>query len=440
MNKKHFASILLLLCCAVTMQAQTAQEDIKANPYHAGSVYTAYIPTTKELTPSPKGYEPFYLSHYGRHGSRYLIGYDRYKKPLEILQKAHDAGALTPRGEQLLEQFKVINADVDGRQEELTQLGGEQHRDIAKRMYKHFPDIFAGRARVDAKSSVVIRCILSMDNELRTLTGINPYLDISADASHHDMYYISYWDKKLGELKKPKGSVADKALQAYSDSLFKPTRVMNEIFSSESFWKDNVSDPYKLVANDIWDVAQNLQGTELRKKMNLMDLFNEEETYNLWQTNNAYWYITYGPSPLNGGTQIYAQRNLIKNIIQEADSCLALKTLNDGNPWHGCTLRFGHDTVVLPTVCFMNLNGYGAQYADLNDLVKNHWYNYRIFMMASNIQLVFYHNKKGGDILVKALLNEEEATMPDLKPVTGPYYKWKDVKALWEKKLAAYKE
>jgi hypothetical protein len=64
--------------------------------------------------------------------------------------------------------------------------------------------------------------------------------------------------------------------------------------------------------------------------------------------------------------------------------------------------------------------------------------------MASNIQIVFYRpttpNAKEEDVLVKFLLNEEEANVPDLKAVKGPYYKWTDVKAYWENKLSKYKE
>lgn len=39
-------------------------------------------------------------------------------------------------------------------------------------------------------------------------------------------------------------------------------------------------------------------------------------------------------------------------------------------------------------------------------------------------------------ILVKFLLNEHEASLPEaVKPVTGPYYKWDEVKAYFEQKL-----
>jgi hypothetical protein len=71
---------------------------------------------------------------------------------------------------------------------------------------------------------------------------------------------------------------------------------------------------------------------------------------------------------------------------------------------------------------------------DLGHL-EDYWVNYRIYPMACNIQLVFYRPKKGnGDILVKALLNEKEATMP-VKTDTYPYYKWQDIRKYYIKKL-----
>ena len=35
-----------------------------------GGIYYAYPVTKTELAEAPAGYEPFYISHYGRHGSR----------------------------------------------------------------------------------------------------------------------------------------------------------------------------------------------------------------------------------------------------------------------------------------------------------------------------------------------------------------------------------
>lgn len=439
--RKSIFTIASALLLALSTQAQDACKDIHRDKYLAGDNYVAYQTPSAKLTPAPKGYEAVYLSHYGRHGSRWLIGYSNYERPLQYMQEAHDAGVLTERGEKLLEQLRTVNQAVKGRQEELTQRGAEQHQQIAQRMYERFPSVFKDGAHVDAKSSTVIRCILSMSNETMTLRAMNPKLNISMDASSHDMYYIIYDDKELSAQRMPKGSEAEKAWHEYREKMFDGTRILNNIFSSESYWKEKIRDPYHFCVDYLYKIALNMQSTELRHEMSMLDLFTEDELHAIWLCRNAQWYITHGPSPLNGGTQIYYQRNLIKNIMHEADSCLALNT--------ACSsLRFGHEVVVMPTACFMNLNGYGAQYRDLNDLEKNKWFSYRIFPMGSNIQMVFYKSKKkhtqsqvegSADTLVKFLLNEEEATVPDLTAINGCYYKWEDVKKFWTDKLSRYK-
>lgn len=51
--------------------------------------------------------------------------------------------------------------------------------------------------------------------------------------------------------------------------------------------------------------------------------------------------------------------------------------------------------------------------------------------VAGNLQLVFYRSKRQPeDILVKALLCEEEVSLP-VHTDTYPYYKWSDVRAYY---------
>lgn len=84
--------------------------------------------------------------------------------------------------------------------------------------------------------------------------------------------------------------------------------------------------------------------------------------------------------------------------------------------------------------CLMELDNCARKADDL-DRLDEKWMNYRIFPMAANIQLVFYRPKKGnGDILVKALLNEKETTMP-VKTDNYPYYRWSDLREYYLKKL-----
>ena len=48
--------------------AQTSKEEVFEDINKAGGVYYAYPVTESKNTLPPKGYEPFYISHYGRHG------------------------------------------------------------------------------------------------------------------------------------------------------------------------------------------------------------------------------------------------------------------------------------------------------------------------------------------------------------------------------------
>ena len=182
---KLFVSAVAL-CMSVAVSAQQAREDFRKDITLSGSNYKAYPGPQKALTPAPAGYTPYYISHYGRHGSRYLIGANDYDRPYKSLKKLADAGMLTEKGLEVFDKVGQIREEARGRDGELTKLGAEQHRGIAKRMYERFPEVFKGKTNIDAKSTQVVRCILSMENALLQFAIMNPELNITHDASHHE--------------------------------------------------------------------------------------------------------------------------------------------------------------------------------------------------------------------------------------------------------------
>ena len=416
MKRKIVFISLLTLCLSVS--AQQAKEDIRLNRQLVAGNYLAYPgPLQKSLTRAPKGYKPFYLSHYGRHGSRWLIGDRDYNQPVLMLARADSLGKLTPKGQEVLRDLRLLRDAAKGRDGELTQLGAEQHRQIAERMVRNFPEIFKGKTHVDAKSTVVIRCILSMENALQQLVRMNPNLEITHDASYHDMYYMNHNDTLLFKQRMPKA--AREAFDNFSKRHIHPERLMNELFNDSTYWQKEIN--FKQLYSTLFKQASNIQSTELRHKLSLFNLFTDKELYDLWTTNNAWWYINYGPSPLNGGQQPTSQRFLLRKIVSEADSCLMLN-----HP--SVTLRYGHDTMVMPLTCLLDLDGMGVQVADLEQVTMKGWNNYRIFPMACNLQFVYYRKPGSDDILVKILRNENEAKLPIATDVY-PYYHWKDVRA-----------
>lgn len=412
----------------IGVSAQVSREEFKENIYRSGSNYYAYPgPTQEKLTKTPKGYVPYYISHYGRHGSRHLINDSDYDKAWKPLLRADSLDKLTTLGKDVLRLVTIIRQDADKRHGELTLLGAQQHQAIGDRMYKRFPEVFKGPTHIDAKSTVVIRCILSMENALHALLRHNPNLYISHDASEHDMWYMNHKDRELDKKKMPEelSKVYDEFCKRHQHN----DRLMNSLFNDQNYWQNEVN--AQELSYHLFKLASNLQSTELRHEMTLYDLFTSEELYDHWLQTNAWWYIHYGPCPLNGGVSPYSQRNLLRVMIEEADSCLLL-------PHPGATLRFGHEVCVMPLACLLELDDFGKPISDLERLDDEGWLCYKIFPMACNVQIIFYHTKKGnGPILLKVLLNENEARLP-LTPVSGPYYKWDDFKAYYMNKLKKY--
>ena len=427
--KKILLIAIASLFVSKTLFAQDVKSEIIANKSLSASNSLAYpMPKNTKDTPAPKGYKPCYLSHYGRHGSRFIIDKNDYLKPLDLFLKADAQHLLTPKGCEVLEKWKKIELESRDRYGELTDLGARQHQEIAERMYRRFPMIFSDSSCIEAKSTVVIRCILSMENELLKFATLNPRLKMKHDASHHDMYYMNLNDSVLFSKRKPK-EVKD-LIDNWENSNIHPQRCIQQLFTDTTFVAKEMG-VLKLYLT-LFRVASILQNSEVGNSVSLLDLFTNDELYALWQRNNIHWYFTSGPSPQNGGMQPFSQRNLLKNIMHQADSCLQLK-----HP--GATLRFGHETIVLPLVCLLGINGHDKQIDSIDKLEQEGWVNYRIFPMAANVQLVFYRRSENDkDVLVKVLLNEQEATLP-LPTKHAPYYRWSDFKNYYNAKLKSFK-
>ena len=422
---KRLLAILSVCALALSATAQTAREEIAANKYLSGSNYLDYdrqLPT-KALTPAPKGYEPFYMSHYGRHGSRWLIGEGDYTNPINTLKEARTEGKLTPLGEETLKKLEEFFPTTKKRLGDLTTVGERQHHGIGRRMVEHFPELFkAKNLPIDARSTVVVRCILSMVAECEELMAANPTARIHNDVSESLQYYLNQpWEGKVREA----GRKGDKEYNEYRLKYTHPERLMKQLFNDEQWVYNNVN--AGALMRQLFEVAANMQSHDT--DIELYSLFTDEEIYDQWRIRNVGWYLDYGAAPQSDAIMPFSQLNLLKNIIETADTVTQKQA----------TLRFGHEVCVMPLACLLELDNCGAQVENL-DTLDNVWRNYRIFPMGCNIQLVFYRPKKGnGDILVKALLNEREARMP-VATQQWPYYRWQDVRQYYLDKIARFEE
>ena len=413
-----------------TSSAQSAFDIIELNRSFAASNYSIYPDTLlPNLTPAPEGKVPFYISHYGRHGSRYIQNRRGFDVPYKMLCSADSLNELSEAGQMVMNSMRMIYADTDKHWGDLTSYGQRQLRGIAQRMLERFPEVFSGDAHVDARSTVVTRCILSMGSAMHVMASMNPQLQISMKASQEDMWYMNHQDPVLR-----KNDMAPEATKAYNEYIRQ--REHNERLMQLLFVHP---DSVRGVVNDIWlnyyliKLGLFQLNTHLYKHTYLMDIFSSEEIYRLWQWENVWWYVLYGACPLNGGHQPYTQRYLLKKIIEDADSCILLER-------PGAQLRFGHETVLLPLACLIGINGFDLETDNLNELEEKGWWASKVFPMGSNLQFIFYRSDiDDKDVLFKVLLNEREATLP-IPTDVAPYYHWKDFREHYLKKVEAYEE
>ena len=184
--------ITLISLLVVGASAQTTFEEVAATPEKSGGVYYAYPLDFAPQTPAPKGYKPVYISHYGRHGSRYLLNDRDYKWVIELLQQAADVQVLSSLGHSALERLQEVWKEAEFHGDELAPLGERQHRGIAERMFASFPEVFKGDARVFARSTTSMRCRNSMDAFVDRLRELNPRLQIRHETKRVYMSYLNY--------------------------------------------------------------------------------------------------------------------------------------------------------------------------------------------------------------------------------------------------------
>lgn len=424
MKLKKITLGFVLAAVALPVMSQTTREEMFADIRKTAGVYYAYpAPEKLEYTAPPKGYKPFYISHFGRHGSRYLIGENEYTDPIDKLAAADSKGKLSKKGKDALARLREIYKEAEGRSQDLSPLGVRQHRGVAERMYGAFPEVFSDGKTVSARSSMIMRCAMSMVAFGDRLKELSPALKISYEASQKYMPYLTGRSEESNEYTGSKGPWRveyNKFRKAHTNS----ARFAAALFNDQEYVAKYV-DTDELMWEFYW-VASDLQNMET--EISLYDLFTKDELFDLWQCFNMQFYYGNANSLPSGGKVMNSYKPLLRDIIGRADSAIA-------NPEMAATLRFAHDSNIVPLTALMRINDCAVA-IDEPDSLYRYWTDFKVSPMCANLQIVFF-NKKGGtadDVLVKFILNEHEAKIP-VETDNYPYYRWPDVKAYYEKIL-----
>lgn len=431
--KKCIRFFVFLLLCFTSVQAETTLESLLKDKGKMGSNYYVYSPVFKKQSKVPSGYKPFYISHYGRHGSRYHHTAKDYQYVYETLQQAQKAGALTTLGESVLVRAEALYKEGKDRAGDLTQKGVAQQQEIAKRMYQNFPALFKGDAFIKAYSSTSGRCIMSMGTFLQELKAQNPRLEIYQESSQRLMSFISPFSfdssKSYMESKEWK-----EAYDLLYGEVVHPDLLMKSLFKDSAYVSKNIN-PHDFLAK-MYDLQSSLQGMD-HVEFDFSDVMTDEIMLGRYQAQNAWWYGVLGAGPLTYAKGPTFAKPLLKHVLEDADEIIEADTTQNKNEKGSrkatATLRFGHDTALLGLAGLMQLDIARAQVKDLKELYKV-WNDFNLISMGANLQMVFYKSaKKGNPILVKFLYNESEVTVPVACAAKNqcpavPYYRFEDVR------------
>lgn len=419
-----FFAGILISCLLLQAQQYDVLDIVKADARKAYGMEGPHrLDEFGAMSPAPKGYKPFYISHYGRHGSRYAWNDDTYTLIHKVFAKAGEADILTPYGKEFAKKYEAFYQVPLINTGDLVPLGYDQHLAIGTFTYEQFPQVFKGRKKVDALSSTGQRCIVSMGAFVTGLMSGNPKLQVRMQSDHVGMSIIAPPSAPRAIRKRFKGQDEEVKMEGVESFFLRtssPQAVLDKLFTDTSFLSDFEGGSSNFL-NELWELLCGYHNYE--KEPLFDDLLTPEQRLSFWEASNYFSFYS-------DITSRYGVIPLLQDILSKADEAIT-------DPNRAAHLRFGHDYILEGLATLLNINKMGTIPATPEE--AKYWFqNYNI-PMAGTLLFVFYKNKKD-DILFKVVLNENEAILPDLTPVEGVYYRWSDFRAWADGIIRAHPE
>lgn len=424
------ALILSSFCVSAAAQdtaADSVRSLVRSDERLAAGVDRAYEAPERSFSTAPNGWETFYVSHYGRHGSRYAHAPWIYTDFLKLLKAAKAEDNLTYEGEEMLEKLDSFYTFV-GKYHwgDLSEKGWEQQQGIARRMVSSAgKSAFGKGSRIDAVASNSARSMMSMSA-------------FCLAASREAPFAIVYEHQGIAELR----STAPDKKQNPDILTGTPTPCPWEWSDADVFyalfpdWKEVLGRYLKSPDKSVFCIRKEGKSereslAELFCNTYLLDegrwsyaaqwplprIFTAEETARLWEVLN-YQAFRQWTAVQASCFQVWL------DIISKADERIATGE-------KGADLRFGHDHVIIAMMLAADVDGFGDIPSDARDLPAV-FQTYKI-PMAANLQLLFFKPKSAKTpsahpVRVRLLLNEVPVTLGTLVPDSELCYSWTEVK------------
>ena len=438
---KKLIFTLILSISGLSCLAQP--EVVLGDPFKSSGLDNIYDFDAQICTAAPKGYEAFYISHYGRHGSRYPYTATVATALLDMLHEAGEKENLSEYGSGLMARLELFMEKAGNHIGELTDLGRQQQYRLAGEMAERYPQAFRKGAVVTAQASSSPRSILSMASFCTALARKCPSIRI-------DQF------QGFAETQATAPNMGRNPLRIKGPGLGNPYRESPAEFMQRRFpeFTETVlgkmfRDPYaalgdrdvQYLMDHIYMLIGGMNSLPDGVRMDFSDIATPETLARMWELDNYQRfceYIVYTASCCS----------VFKDIIERADARLALLDSAAGKlegraerRAEGADLRFGHDHVLMSLLMIADIDSFGELPENPDEL--GHVFQTFRSPMAANLHFVFYRPKNGrGPILTGLSLNGQPARLSSLdkelglSPDESGFYRWDDVKAWFEKRFS----
>ena len=388
MKKLHFLFSLLL---GVTFNALAV--DPTATDYSfiecQGSANPYPDRTVRDLA-YPDSLKPVYLNHVGRHGARFLSSSKYTTSLLRTLHKADSLKTITPMGRELIRICDLVVTRTGGRWGALDSLGMAEQRAIASRAFMAYRPLF-DNTKINAISSYVPRCVMSMDEFTHQLTRLNNKVEIYMSSGRQNSPLVRPWHDDEAYKEFMAGEEWHKVYEDFLNKQVPVTVAERALGKNYPFFGDEARD----VSLAIYKVLAGCAAMSVQ--IDLQKYFTQAEINALWSVENLHHYLTHSASTLSSAAPDLASK-LLSELISTIDTAIAGK-----NPY-SVMLRFGHAETMMPLLALMHIPGcyYMTNYFDTVGL---HWRDFYVVPMASNLQMILFQSESG-KYYVRVDLNE----------------------------------
>lgn len=363
----------------------------------------------------PDSLEAIHVEYVARHGARFLSSRDKISDIETLLLEARKKNYLTADGMEFLRLLQIVEATNAGKWGDLSKIGIEEEAKLAARMHQMLPQLSMRGSKVEAISSPMPRCVMTMYEFTHGLVSKFDSIKVATDEGNQFLPLLCCFS----------------ANEKYAQ--WRENGDWREIYNDFVRRHVPILPALKIVSNPHLSNSQlrniTLQMYEVLKACRAAGLpapttqwMSEDEYEACWKASNLQHYLRNSISPLSDIAQS-ATMPLLKAIVNSADAAIM-------NPIGAPAFKgyFGHAETLLPLLAAMKLPGCYAMPENLDNLSKE-WKVEEITPLAANL-VILLAKAPSGTIYASLQLNGQNISP---LPAEGEIVKWNELRQYWLK-------